>query len=79
MAVEKLLELEVPRRAEWIRAIFNELQRLHSHLVLLGTGSLDLGAIAQLFYCFRERDRCSISSRWRAACACTTSYPRSAA
>ena len=57
MAVEKLLELEVPRRAEWIRAIFNELQRLHNHLIFLGTGSIDLGGIALLFYCFRERDR----------------------
>ena len=57
MAVEKLLELEVPRRAEWIRAIFNELQRLHNHLIFLGTGTIDLGGIALLFYCFRERDR----------------------
>jgi NADH-quinone oxidoreductase subunit D len=56
MAVEKLLELEVPRRAEWLRVIFQELARLHSHLVFLGTGSVDLGGIALLFYCFRERD-----------------------
>jgi NADH-quinone oxidoreductase subunit D len=56
-AVEKLLELEVPRRGEWIRALFTELQRLHNHLIFLGTGSIDLGAIALLFYCFRERDR----------------------
>jgi NADH-quinone oxidoreductase subunit D len=57
MAVEKLLGLEVPRRAEWIRAIFTELQRIHNHLIFLGTGSIDLGGIALLFYCFRERDR----------------------
>ena len=57
MAVEKLLGLEVPRRGEWIRAIFTELQRLHNHLIFLGTGSIDLGGIALLFYCFRERDR----------------------
>jgi NADH-quinone oxidoreductase subunit D len=56
MAVEKLLELEVPRRAEWIRVIFQELTRLHSHLIFLGTGSVDLGGIALLFYCFRDRD-----------------------
>src|SRR5262249_23668667 len=43
MAVEKLLELEVPRRGEWIRALFTELQRLHNHLIFLGTGSIDLG------------------------------------
>ncbi len=57
MAVEKLLGLEVPRRAEWIRALFTELQRIHNHLIFLGTGSVDLGGIALLFYCFRERDR----------------------
>ena len=57
MAVEKLLGLEVPRRGEWIRAIFTELQRIHNHLIFLGTGSVDLGGIALLFYCFRERDR----------------------
>jgi len=56
MAVEKLLELEVPRRAEWIRVIFQELTRIHSHLIFLGTGSVDLGGIALLFYCFRDRD-----------------------
>jgi NADH-quinone oxidoreductase subunit D len=56
MAVEKLLELEVPRRAEYLRVIFQELTRLHSHLIFLGTGSVDLGGIALLFYCFRDRD-----------------------
>jgi NADH-quinone oxidoreductase subunit D len=56
MATEKALELEVPRRAEWIRVIFQELARIHSHLVFLGTGSVDLGGIALLFYCFRARD-----------------------
>ena len=47
----------MPRRGEWIRALFTELQRLHNHLIFLGTGSIDLGGIALLFYCFRERDR----------------------
>ncbi len=56
MGVEKLLGLEVPRRGEWIRALFTELQRLHNHLIFLGTGSIDLGGIGLLFYCFRERD-----------------------
>ena len=56
MAVEKLLELEVPRRGEYLRVIFQELTRLHSHLIFLGTGSIDLGGIALLFYCFRDRD-----------------------
>lgn len=56
MGVEKALELEVPRRAEWIRVLFQELARIHSHLIFLGTGSVDLGGIALLFYCFRARD-----------------------
>ncbi|HYZ82373.1 MAG TPA: NADH-quinone oxidoreductase subunit D [Solirubrobacteraceae bacterium] len=56
-ATEKLLGLEVPRRAEWIRALFQELVRIHNHLIMMGTGSMDLGGIALLFYGFRERDR----------------------
>ena len=42
---------------EWIRVLFQELNRIHYHLIFLGTGSVDLGGIALLFYCFRERDR----------------------
>ena len=41
---------------EWIRVLFQELNRIHSHLIFLGTGSVDLGGIALLFYCFRDRD-----------------------
>jgi NADH-quinone oxidoreductase subunit D len=55
--VEKLLELEVPRRAQYLRVIHMELNRLHSHLVWLGTSALDLGAMSMFFYCFRDRDR----------------------
>ncbi|CAN5526480.1 NADH dehydrogenase (quinone) subunit D [soil metagenome] len=56
-AVEKLLELEIPRRAQYLRVIHLELNRLHSHLVWLGTSALDLGAMSMFFYCFRDRDR----------------------
>ncbi len=56
-AVEKLLELEVPRRAQYLRVIHMELNRIHSHLVWLGTSALDLGAMSMFFYCFRDRDR----------------------
>ena len=56
-AVELLLELEVPRRAQYLRTIHLELNRLHSHLVWLGTMALDVGAISMFWYCFRERDR----------------------
>jgi len=56
-AVEKLLELEIPPRAAYLRIIHMELNRIHSHLVGLGTTSLDLGAISMLWYAFRERDK----------------------
>jgi NADH-quinone oxidoreductase subunit D len=56
-AVERLLELEIPPRAKYLRTIHMELNRLHSHLVWLGTSALDLGAMSMFFYCFRERDR----------------------
>jgi NADH-quinone oxidoreductase subunit D len=55
-AVETLLELEVPKRAQYLRVIHQELCRIHSHLIWLGTSALDLGAMSLLFYCFRERD-----------------------
>jgi NADH-quinone oxidoreductase subunit D len=55
--VERLVELEIPPRAKYLRTIFLELCRIHSHLVWLGTTALDLGAISMLWYCFRERDR----------------------
>ncbi len=55
-AVEQLLGLEVPARAEWIRTLVNELQRIASHLVWLGTFGNDLGAWTVFLYCFRERE-----------------------
>lgn len=56
MAVEKLLDLDVPPRAQAIRVILVELQRIASHLVWLGTGALDLAAMSTFLYCFRERE-----------------------
>ena len=56
-AVERLLDMEIPDRAKYLRVIHLELNRLHSHLVWLGTSALDVGAISVLFYCFRERDK----------------------
>ena len=57
LAVEKLLAIEVPSRATWMRMLLTELNRIHSHLVWLGTAALELGAISMFWYCFRERDR----------------------
>ena len=56
LAVEKLLELEVPERAQYIRVLFNELTRIQSHLVWLGTHAMDMGALTIFLYCFRERE-----------------------
>jgi NADH-quinone oxidoreductase subunit D len=55
-ATETLLDVEVPRRAQYLRVIHLELNRIMSHLVWLGTSALDLGAISVWWYCFRERE-----------------------
>jgi NADH-quinone oxidoreductase subunit D len=56
LAVEKLLALETPEKARWMRTLLCELNRIHSHLVWLGTSALELGAISVFWYAFRERD-----------------------
>jgi len=56
LAVEKLLGLEVPKRAQSIRVLLTELTRIGSHLVWLGTHAIDLGAMSMFLYCFRERE-----------------------
>jgi NADH-quinone oxidoreductase subunit D len=57
LAIEKLLDLDVPPKATWMRMLLCELNRIHSHLIWLGTAALELGAISLLWYCFRERDQ----------------------
>ncbi|HEY7730846.1 MAG TPA: NADH dehydrogenase (quinone) subunit D [Gaiellaceae bacterium] len=56
LAVEKLLGIDVPRKATWMRMAMCELNRIHSHLVWLATSALELGAISMFWYAFRERD-----------------------
>jgi len=56
IAVEKLVDLDVPVRAQGLRVILTELQRIASHLVWLGTSGLDLAAMSMFLYCFRERE-----------------------
>jgi NADH-quinone oxidoreductase subunit D len=56
LAIEKLLQLEIPERAQWMRVLLNELTRLNSHLVWLGTHAMDIGALTVFLYTFRERE-----------------------
>jgi NADH-quinone oxidoreductase subunit D len=56
LAVEKLLGLEPPAKAQWLRVMLAELTRLNSHLVWLGTHAIDIGAMSVFLYCFRERE-----------------------
>jgi NADH-quinone oxidoreductase subunit D len=56
LAIEQLLDMDVPPKATWMRTLLCELNRIHSLLIWLGTAALELGAISMLWYCFRERD-----------------------
>jgi len=56
LAVEKLLGLEIPGRAQWMRVLLAELSRLNSHLIWLGTHAMDIGALTLLLYTFRDRE-----------------------
>lgn len=56
LAVEKLLGLEVPRRAQYLRVLMAELTRISSHLLWLGTHAMDIGAVTAFLYTFRERE-----------------------
>ncbi len=56
LAIEKLLGIEAPIRAQYIRVMFDEITRLLNHLMWLGTHALDVGAMTMFLYCFRERE-----------------------
>jgi len=56
LAVEKLLNLEIPAKAQWMRVLMAELSRLNSHLIWLGTHAMDIGALTVFLYTFRERE-----------------------
>jgi len=56
MAIEKLLHIEPPLRAQYIRVMFDEITRILNHLMWLGAHALDIGAMTVFLYCFRERE-----------------------
>jgi len=56
LAIEKLLGLDIPERAQYLRVLLNELTRIQSHLVWLGTHAMDIGALTIFLYCWRERE-----------------------
>ena len=57
LAVERLMDVEVPERASYIRIIVTELNRIASHLLAIGTYGMDIGAITPFLYCFRDREK----------------------
>lgn len=76
LAVEKLVDLDVPERAQVIRVICMELTRIASHLVWLGTQAMDLGAMSVFLYCFREREMVLDMFEMLAGQRMMGSYPR---
>lgn len=72
LAVEKLMGVEVPERAEFIRVIMMELNRIASHLVFIGAYGLDIGASTPFIYCFREREE--IMNLFEMACGARLTY-----
>ncbi len=56
LAVERLMEIEVPRKAQWLRCLMSELNRIASHMVWYGTFGLDIGAMGQFLYAMRDRE-----------------------
>src|SRR5690348_15702870 len=78
MAVEKILGItnEIPKRAQYLRVLLAELQRISSHLVWLGTSALEMGAMSVFLYCFREREQILDLFEWASGARMMTSYIR---
>ena len=79
LAIEKLLGLEVPSKATWMRMLLCELNRIHSHLVFLGTGALELGPSRCSGTASASATWCSTCSSWSLGSACTRGTSRPAA
>lgn len=76
LAVEKLLQIEIPPRGQYIRVIVAELSRIASHLIWLGTHAMDLGATSMFMYCWRERDKILDIMEWISGVRMMTSFIR---
>jgi NADH-quinone oxidoreductase subunit D len=78
MAVEKILGItdQIPMRAQYLRVLLAELQRISSHLVFLGTSALEMGAMSLFLYCFREREQILDLFEWASGARMMTSYIR---
>jgi NADH-quinone oxidoreductase subunit D len=76
LAAEKLLEIEIPLRGQYIRVIVAELSRIASHLIWLGTHALDIGAVTAFMYCWRERDKILDIMEWISGVRMMTSFIR---
>ncbi|WP_456433146.1 NADH-quinone oxidoreductase subunit D [Thermosulfuriphilus sp.] len=76
LAVEKLLELSIPYRAQVLRTMVCEMARIASHLLWLGTHALDIGAMTVFLYCFRDRERILRAFEKLSGARLTVSYPR---
>ena len=76
LAVEKLMGVEAPPRAQYIRVVLAELSRIADHLVFLGTHAMDLGAFTVFLWCFRERERCYDLFEMITGARYTNSYTR---
>ncbi|MGH7612344.1 MAG: NADH dehydrogenase (quinone) subunit D [Candidatus Dormibacteria bacterium] len=76
LTVERMLELEIPPRGQYLRVIVAELSRIASHLIWLGTHALDLGATTVFMYCWRERDKILDILEWISGVRMMTSFIR---
>src|SRR5947209_18176154 len=78
LAVEKILGItaEIPKRAQYLRILLAELQRISSHLVWLGTSALEMGAMSVFLYCLREREQILDLFAWASGARMMTSYIR---
>lgn len=75
LAIEKLLNIQVPERAQWIRVLFGELTRIQNHIMGIGTHALDIGAMTPFFWLFEEREKVGHLSHFYVAISTLLVFP----